>query len=44
MNETPHEKKKYTIFTIGGGLCAAPIGVFAAFFGMAHRPFPTYAF
>ena len=44
MNETPSKKNNYLIFIVGGGLCAAPIGVFAAFFGMAHRPFPTYAF
>ena len=44
MNETPSKKNNYVIFIVGCGLCAAPIGVFAAFFGMAHRPFPTYAF
>ena len=31
MNETPHEKNIHTIFTVGGGLCAAPIGVLWAF-------------
>ncbi len=31
MDETPHEKKHDTIFTVGGGLCAAPYWRFWAF-------------
>ena len=35
------KKARLYDFPVGGGLCAAPIGYYGHFIGMAHRPFPT---